>query len=109
MPALKATLTSRTWRTPLVVLAAGRAISFVGLGSRSGFGLFLEPMTVAHGWSRESFALTIAIQNLIWGATVPLAGAIADRFGPARVLIAGALVTFAGLWGMAAAESTTTT
>ena len=107
MPALKASRNSRAWRTPLAVLAGGCAISFVGLGSRSAFGLFLEPMTVAQGWSRESFALAIAIQNLLWGVTVPLAGAIADRFGPVRVLIAGAVVTSAGLWGVASAESTT--
>ncbi len=107
VPALTASPTSRSWRTPLVVLVGGCAISLVGLGSRSGFGLFLEPMTVAHGWSRESFALAIAIQNLLWGATVPLAGAIADRFGPVRVLMVGAIVTSAGLWGMATAESTT--
>lgn len=94
------------WRTPLVVLAGGCAISLVGLGSRSAFGLFLEPMTVAHGWSRESYALAIAIQNLLWGATMPFAGGVADRYGPVRVLMAGALVTAAGIWGMASAEST---
>ena len=94
------------WQTPLVVLVAGCMISLVGMGSKSGFGLFLEPMTVARGWSRESFALAIAIQNLVWGATMPFAGAIADRFGPVRVLVVGALITTAGLWGMAASEST---
>ena len=106
VPALMASRDSPGWRTPLVVLAGGCAISLVGLGSRSAFGLFLEPMTVAHGWSRESFALAIAIQNLLWGATMPVAGALADRFGPSRVLMAGAVVTAAGLWGMASAEST---
>ena len=77
------------------------------MGSRSIFGLFLEPMTVAHDWSRESFALAIAIQNLLWGLAMPFAGATADRFGPVRVLMAGALITMVGIWGMAAAESTT--
>ena len=107
MARLTATRTARGWRTPLVVLAGGCAISLVGLGSRSVFGLFLEPMTVAHGWSRESFALAIAIQNLLWGAAMPFAGALADRFGPIRILMTGALVTGIGIWGMAAAESTT--
>ena len=97
---------SFSWQTPLVVLVAGCMISLVGMGSKSGFGLFLEPMTVARGWSRESFALAIAIQNLVWGATMPFAGAIADRFGPVRVLVVGSLITTAGLWGMAASEST---
>lgn len=108
MRVLTASPGSHGWRTPLVVLAGGCAISLVGLGSRSAFGLFLEPMTAAHGWSRESYALAIAIQNLLWGATMPLAGAMADRYGPVRVLMAGALVTAAGIWGMASAESTGT-
>ena len=106
MRLLTASSGSRGWRTPLVVLAGGCAISLVGLGSRSAFGLFLEPMTMAHGWSRESYALAIAIQNVLWGASMPFAGAMADRYGPVRVLMAGAVATAAGIWGMAEAEST---
>ncbi len=98
---------ARHWRTPLIVLIGGCAISLLGLGARSIFGLFLEPMTVARDWSRESFALALAIQNLLWGMAMPFAGALADRFGPVRVLSIGALVTMAGIWGMAGAESRT--
>ncbi len=97
MRLLTASSGSRGWRTPLVVLAGGCAISLVGLGSRSAFGLFLEPMTMAHGWSRESYALAIAIQNVLWGASMPFAGAMADRYGPVRVLMAGAVATAAGI------------
>ncbi len=93
------------WRTPLLIIVAGCLISTVGFGLRSVFGLFLEPMTVAHGWSRETFALALAIQNLLWGAGVPVAGALADRFGPSRVLAAGAVVYGIGVYGMAEAES----
>ncbi|MCG8358202.1 MAG: MFS transporter [Kiloniellales bacterium] len=94
-----------TWRTPMVVIVAGCLIAMVGFGIRSIFGLFLEPMTVAKGWDRETFALAMAIQNLLWGAGVPIAGAIADRFGPARVLALGAVIYGLGVWGMAASES----
>ncbi|MGI9507394.1 MAG: MFS transporter, partial [Geminicoccaceae bacterium] len=80
------------WRTPLLIIIAGCLISTIGFGLRSVFGLFLEPMTVDQGWSRETFALALAIQNLLWGAGVPVAGALADRFGPARVLGVGAVV-----------------
>jgi MFS family permease len=93
------------WRTPLLVIIAGCIIATVGFGLRSVFGLFLEPMTGAHGWSRETFALALAIQNLLWGAGVPIAGALADRFGPPRVLAVGAIVYGLGVWGMAEAES----
>ncbi len=94
-----------SWRTPEVVLVAGCLIALVGFGVRSIFGLFLEPMTVAQGWSRETFGLAMAIQNLIWGIGVPLAGAVADRFGPTRVLVAGALVYGVGVFGMAESQS----
>ncbi len=94
-----------TWRTPLVVILAGCLIAMVGFGVRSVFGLFLEPMTVARGWDRETFALAMAIQNLLWGAGVPIAGALADRYGPSRVLALGARVYGVGVWCMAEAES----
>ena len=94
-----------SWRTPLVVIVAGCLIAMIGFGIRSIFGLFLEPMTVARGWDRETFALAMAIQNLLWGLGVPIAGMIADRYGPSRVLTLGALVYGLGVWGMAEAES----
>lgn len=93
------------WRTPLIVLLAGCLISLVGFGVRSAFGLFLEPMTLAQGWSRETFALAMALQNLFWGLGLPAAGALADRYGAPRVLALGALVYMAGIFGMAASDS----
>lgn len=93
------------WRTPALVMAAACAIATVGFGARSIFGLFLEPMTAARGWGRETFALALAIQNLVWGAALPAAGALSDRFGPSRVLAAGAVVYALGVRGMAYAES----
>lgn len=89
------------WRTPLVVIVAGCLIAMVGFGVRSVFGLFLEPMTVAHGWDRSTFGLAMAIQNLLWGIGVPIAGMIADRYGPSRVLAVGAVVYAVGVWGFA--------
>ncbi len=97
--------TTSTWRTPLVVLVAGCLIALVGFGIRSIFGLFLEPMTVAKGWSRETYGLAMAIQNLLWGIGLPFAGALADRFGPVGVVIAGALMYAAGIWAMTFADS----
>lgn len=93
------------WRTPLLIIVAGCLISTIGFGLRSVFGLFLEPMTTDHGWSRETFALALAIQNLLWGAGVPVAGALADRFGPARVIAGGAVVYGIGVYGMAGAAT----
>ena len=97
----------KTWRTPLLVVVSGCLIALLGFGARSSFGLFLEPMTSARGWSRETFSLAMALQNLAWGIGVPLASMLADRYGPARVLGAGALVYAAGIAGMAVAETAT--
>ena len=87
------------------VIAAACLISLIGFGIRSSFGLFLEPMTTANDWSRETFALALAIQNLLWGIGVPVAGAIADRYGTARVVALGAAVYSVGVAGMAMSGS----
>ena len=95
------------WQTPLVVIAAGCLIALLGFGARSAFGLLLEPMTGARGWGRETFALALAIQNLVWGFGVPLASMLADRYGPSRVLAVGAVVYGIGTAGMATATTST--
>jgi MFS family permease len=71
------------------------------MGVRHGFGLFLQPMTLAHGWGRETFAFALAIQNLLWGITQPATGLIADRFGAGKVLLTGSVLYVLGLLGMA--------
>ena len=93
------------WRSPTAVILAGCLIALVSFGPRSAMGLFLEPMTVARGWDRETFALAMAIQNLLWGAGATISGALADRFGPSRVIALGAVIYALGLIGMAGAES----
>jgi MFS family permease len=87
------------------VLICGGAIVTLSMGIRHGFGLWLQPITQAQGWTRESFALAIAVQNLAWGVFGIFAGMLADRFGGARVLTGGALLYAAGLAGMALTTS----
>jgi MFS family permease len=89
------------WRTPLVILVCGCLIGVVGFGPRAALGLFLTPMSSAYGWSRDVFALALAIQVLVWGTAQPFVGAIADRFGSMRVLSGGAVLYCAGLTLMA--------
>ncbi|MEI8266916.1 MAG: MFS transporter [Betaproteobacteria bacterium] len=87
------------------VLLCGALILTLSMGIRHGFGLWLQPVTMERGWSREAFALAMAIQNLGWGLAAPLAGVLADRFGAFRVLMAGGLFYAAGLAGMATSTS----
>ena len=87
------------------VILAACLISLIGFGIRSSFGLYLDPMTVANGWSRETFALAMAIQNLLWGIGVPVAGAITDRYGPGLVIALGAVIYGMGVAGMAGSDS----
>jgi MFS family permease len=75
------------------------------MGIRHGFGLWLQPVTQAHGWTRETFAFAIAIQNLAWGVTGVLAGMAADRFGAFRVVVIGAAAYSLGLIGMAYSDT----
>lgn len=85
------------WQRPFVIIVAGCIICLVGFGVRASFGLFNAPISDAHGWPREVFALALAIQNLLWGVAQPFAGAAADRFGTARVLAVGVLIYATGV------------
>ncbi|MFP6748330.1 MAG: MFS transporter [Alphaproteobacteria bacterium] len=87
------------------IVAMGSLISLLGFGVRANFGLFLAPMSADLGWGREVFALAMAIQNLVWGVGLPIAGMLADRFGTARVLAIGGLFYAVGIYGMAQASS----
>ncbi|MDR7093909.1 MFS transporter [Hydrogenophaga laconesensis] len=85
----------------LQVLACGALIVTLSMGIRHGFGLWLQPITQAQGWTRENFAFALAVQNLSWGVFGIFAGMVADRFGASRVLIGGAVLYGLGLAGMA--------
>ena len=89
------------WRTPTVVLICGGLILMLALGTRQSFGLFLRPMTLDLGCGRAVFSFAIALQNLVWGLGMPIAGAIADRYGAGRVLVVGGLAYGLGLIAMA--------
>jgi len=87
-----------------VLLFAGLIVT-VALGIRHTFGLFLTPMSMEHQWSREVFSFALALQNLMWGATQPFAGFLADRYGARRVLWGASLLYALGLVGMAWAST----
>jgi len=92
-------------RASFWILLGAALVLALSLGIRHGFGLFLAPMSQEFGWGREVFALAIALQNLIWGLAQPFTGAIADRFGAARVVLVGGVLYAVGLALMGLADS----
>ena len=100
--------TSAQVQTPLSmtqVLLFGAVIVTLSMGIRHGFGLWLQPITMERGWTRETFAFAMAVQNLAWGIAGPFAGALADRYGAYRVLSVGAVLYALGLVFMGLATS----
>ena len=83
------------------VLLCGAMIVTLSMGIRHGFGLWLQPITQEQGWTRQTFSLAIAIQNLSWGVMGVFAGMLADKLGAFRVLLIGAVLYAVGLAGMA--------
>jgi predicted MFS family arabinose efflux permease len=90
-----------------LAVVCGALILTLATGLRATLGLFLKPISIDLTISRELFGLGIALQNLLWGAASPFAGAIADKYGSGRVVAAGALCYAAGLAVMAYAGSGT--
>lgn len=89
-----------------VLLATGVVLT-LAMGVRHGFGFWMQPISQANGWTRETYSLAMAMQNLLWGVFGPFAGMAADRFGTTRVVLAGALSYMAGLVWMALVTDST--
>jgi MFS family permease len=94
-----------TWRTPAVIVICGCLVAILNYGPRSALGFFLGPLSNSHEWGRDVFALALAVQNLMYGASTPFAGGIADRFGTVRVMAVGTILYAAGLAAMAYSTS----
>lgn len=80
----------------MVTLAAA-AILMLTMGSRQTLGLFVSPLNTSTGLGVTAISLALAIAQFVWGAAQPLAGAAADRWGPAPVLVGGIVLVAIGL------------
>lgn len=101
----QAPLTGRAGPNIPLVIACGCLIALISFGPRSAMGLFFQPMTEARDWSREIFALALAIQNLMWGIGQPIAGMVSDRYGTWKAMTFGTLLYGIGLLLMIDAQS----
>lgn len=95
-------------RQARIIFACCVAIVCISFGIRQGFGLFMRPITLDLGWTRETLAATFATQVLLVGLLAPLAGALADRWSPGRTILLGGVLYALGIGVMAAAETPTT-
>lgn len=95
----------RGWQQAWLPVLAGGIVMGLALGVRHVQGLFLLPVTMDRDWSRETFGLALAVQNLTWGLAQPFTGMVADRFGSARVVVAGLVAYAAGLFLMVHADT----
>lgn len=87
-------------RRAVRVILVGSLIVFLAVGLRASFGLFMQPMGLANGWSRDVFSMAFAIQNLVWGVMAIVLGAVADRFGAGRAIVLSALSYAVGYIGL---------
>ena len=77
----------------------------LSFGYRSGFGLFVKPISDANDWGREVISMALAIQNLFWGVVSVFAGGLADRYGNVKVVVGGTLLYALGMALMAGVDS----
>jgi MFS family permease len=104
-PGPTATQSITSWRTPAVIVICGCLIATITYGPRSAFGFFMAPMTLDNAWGRDVFALSVAMQTLLYGMAQPFSGALADKFGTVRVIIIGALLYASGVFMMSRATT----
>jgi predicted MFS family arabinose efflux permease len=88
-----------------VLILSACLLLLLSFGYRSGFGLFVKPISAANGWGREVISVALAVQNLCWGIIAVFAGGLADRFGNAKVIVAGTLVYALGMLLMSGVDN----
>jgi MFS family permease len=96
-------VTGKKINKPILVLVLGTVILCISFGVRSSLGVYMKPISLDLGWGREVFAFAVALQSLIWGLSTPLMGYIADRFGPAKIVMVGGILYTSGLYIMSQA------
>src|SRR5882672_7282748 len=84
-------------RSAWLITLAAAAILMVTMGARQSLGLFIAPLKSSTGLGITTISLAFAIAQLMWGVIQPVSGAVADRYGPAKILIAGLVVLAIGM------------
>src|SRR5262245_55193576 len=91
----------------LVLLLVSGTIVSLSMGMRQSMGLFMGPLTTDLGISAATFSFSLALQNIVWGLSQPVVGALADRYGARPALVVTALIYAAGLGLMVVSQGAT--
>jgi MFS family permease len=75
-----------------VITFAAAAMLMVTMGARQSLGLFVAPLNTATGLGVVTISFAMAVNQFVWGAVQPFAGAVADRYGAGWVLVTGVLI-----------------
>ena len=89
----------------LVLLLVSGAIVSLSMGMRQSMGLFMGPLTTDLGISAATFSFSLALQNIVWGLSQPVVGALADKYGARPAVFVTALIYAAGLGLMVMSRS----
>ena len=87
------------------ILLSACLLLLLSFGYRSGFGLFVKPVTEANGWGREVISVALAVQNICWGIVAVFAGGIADRYGNVKVIVVGTFLYALGMLLMSGVDN----
>ncbi len=85
-----------TPRVAWMLILAASTILMITMGARLTTGLFLSPINTSTGLGVASISFAMAVAQLMWGASQPVFGAIADKYGAARVIVVGGIMLAAG-------------
>lgn len=101
----KGTNMPKTHNNSRSLILAACVLLLLSFGYRSGFGLFVKPITQANGWGREVISMALAVQNLFWGIVAVFAGGLADRFGNLKIIVAGTILYALGIQQMSGVDN----
>ncbi|MFD2205767.1 MFS transporter [Kiloniella antarctica] len=96
---------SKFFHSSTFLIVTACLLLMFSFGYRSGFGLFLSPISEDNGWSRDIMSFSLALQNLVWGVVAVFAGGLADRYGNVRVVLGGVVLYSLGMYLMSVTDS----
>jgi MFS family permease len=83
--------------TAWAIVVTAAAILMVTTGVRQSLGLFISPLNTSTGLGIVGISFALAVGQFFWGASQPIFGAFADRYGPTPVIMLGGLLMAAGM------------